>query len=535
VPTDAFGASNKASTSKVVAFGSDIALASAARRRREMQAAIANNPFAVVPSLMLIGGRPFLFDVTASPYNAAGDGSTDDTSAIQSAIDAAGANGGGIVLFPPGHYVITAPLQINYSGIIIQGAGITAGAGGTTIYPGPNIDCFVGAAYPSAETVGFCIRDLHIDWPSYSTTGGSAIKIQWADRCWFERILISGCFNALTIGQGGVSVPTINEVWFDKIDIVNASGAIIDLHGIGGDVFVTDLVAIGINTSTSSYALQFNNSSYDVLWLNHIDFEGVYGGMDFTCVSSSSPASSLSDFFISDIIVDAADGAPALNFASGGTTGNIGRGKIRNFWASGQGGGAGGVTCFINGQGGGSIRDLNFSGCNFECSTGSAVMVFGAASIVFENCQVYNSLHGFDLEAGSDLVIQGCTNGAYSPCVLGVVLGSAMTGTYSIHDNDWNNVTSAVSNNAPTSTNQISRLENNTGYNPVGILSPPPAYTSGSATTNPYPFAVMVVVSGASGVSINGTNTGAGAGSYFLGRGQDITPFGSGSWTWFGL
>jgi hypothetical protein len=68
-------------------------------------------------------------------YGALGNGITDDTAAIQAAINAAGAAGGGIVYFPPGDYKVkklnptggagTTPddmaLHINYSGISLVG------------------------------------------------------------------------------------------------------------------------------------------------------------------------------------------------------------------------------------------------------------------------------------------------------------------------------------------------------------------------------------------------------------------------------
>lgn len=44
-------------------------------------------------------------------YGAVGDGSTDDTGAIQDTIDACAAAGGGVVFFPPGHYIIGGALQ----------------------------------------------------------------------------------------------------------------------------------------------------------------------------------------------------------------------------------------------------------------------------------------------------------------------------------------------------------------------------------------------------------------------------------------
>lgn len=51
------------------------------------------------------------FDVTDAAYGATGDGSTDDTAAIQAAIDAAEAAGGGVVYFPAGVYIVGGALQ----------------------------------------------------------------------------------------------------------------------------------------------------------------------------------------------------------------------------------------------------------------------------------------------------------------------------------------------------------------------------------------------------------------------------------------
>ena len=62
-------------------------------------------------------------DVTDAPYNATGDGSTDDASAIQAAIDASAA--GDIVYLPAGTFRI-ASMLVEYQGrgILIKGAGI---------------------------------------------------------------------------------------------------------------------------------------------------------------------------------------------------------------------------------------------------------------------------------------------------------------------------------------------------------------------------------------------------------------------------
>ncbi|HEU5158143.1 MAG TPA: glycosyl hydrolase family 28-related protein [Streptosporangiaceae bacterium] len=61
------------------------------------------------------------YDVKA--YGAAGDGITDDTAAIQAAIDAAVAAGGGVIYFPPGTYEISEAIALA-SDLVLQGAGM---------------------------------------------------------------------------------------------------------------------------------------------------------------------------------------------------------------------------------------------------------------------------------------------------------------------------------------------------------------------------------------------------------------------------
>jgi hypothetical protein len=51
-------------------------------------------------------------NVKSSPYNAKGDGVTDDTNAIQQALDDVGAVGGGVVFVPEGNYLIATHLVV---------------------------------------------------------------------------------------------------------------------------------------------------------------------------------------------------------------------------------------------------------------------------------------------------------------------------------------------------------------------------------------------------------------------------------------
>jgi len=101
-------------------------------------------------------------------YGAAGDGATDDTTAIQDAIDAAEAEGSGtyngaVVYLPQGTYKITTALALP-QGVTLQGAGNYS----TSI----EVAADVSGISVANSAWGFCIRDLCIR-PADSLGGDS--------------------------------------------------------------------------------------------------------------------------------------------------------------------------------------------------------------------------------------------------------------------------------------------------------------------------------------------------------------------------
>ncbi|EFN56045.1 hypothetical protein CHLNCDRAFT_145493 [Chlorella variabilis] len=67
---------------------------------------------------------PVTYNISSAPYNAKGDGQTDDTSAIKAAIADANANkAGGVIYLPAGTYVLREPIVIERAGVVLRGDG----------------------------------------------------------------------------------------------------------------------------------------------------------------------------------------------------------------------------------------------------------------------------------------------------------------------------------------------------------------------------------------------------------------------------
>lgn len=137
------------------------------------------------PQRITVG--PTLYNVRSDQYNggAKGDGVTDDTSAIQAAINAANAAGGGVVTLPQGVYRTTSALQIT-ANVRLQVQGM-----GATIQPAASTDgIFVNQAN-GATALGCGIDGLVIDGQSGSSTTG--IRIRDSDRCVISNCRIVNC------------------------------------------------------------------------------------------------------------------------------------------------------------------------------------------------------------------------------------------------------------------------------------------------------------------------------------------------------
>lgn len=107
----------------------------------------------------LLADRP----VHVREFGAVGDGVTNDAPAIQAAVDALAATGGGVLLFGPRPYRIASPVVVSGVAVVLQGAGFTEGpavASGTWL----TIDAtgFTPFTFTGVGARGSAVRDLAV-------------------------------------------------------------------------------------------------------------------------------------------------------------------------------------------------------------------------------------------------------------------------------------------------------------------------------------------------------------------------------------
>lgn len=150
-------------------------------------AALAQSPARRAPSSRT-GARPINVNVTEPPYGAAGDGRRDDRAAIQSAIDAVAAAGGGCVHFPAGTYIIGAEpsgpggLQLK-SRVTLRGEAPRAsvlklrdGANRSVVYGPANVDALWGSD-SEAGLEYWSLVNIEIDGNRAANRSGNGVWI----------------------------------------------------------------------------------------------------------------------------------------------------------------------------------------------------------------------------------------------------------------------------------------------------------------------------------------------------------------------
>ena len=143
----------------------------------------------------------------ARRFGAVGDGATDDTRALQKALDAAGA-AGGLVLVPAGVY-LTRRLVL-HSNVHLRGAGSEATV--LRLHPGANSALLETADFGSLTgtdstggAAGFSVRDLTLDGnKAANPTGGAGLRI-YGCRYELSELIVVNCRQDGVYSEWGTS------------------------------------------------------------------------------------------------------------------------------------------------------------------------------------------------------------------------------------------------------------------------------------------------------------------------------------------
>ena len=161
-------------------------------------------------------------------YGAKGDGTTDDTTAIQAAITAATGNGQSTLYIPTGTYIVKSQLNVSQCSVMGDGvyaSKIKAGSG----YTGTNL------MYVGSLSQNLVYQDFQLDGNSGTASVKGLLVEGNVLHCRFSTIKISNCTDiALYIkgGDSGTTRPSVNT-FIDLRIIDNSSHGLYVTEGRG--------------------------------------------------------------------------------------------------------------------------------------------------------------------------------------------------------------------------------------------------------------------------------------------------------------
>lgn len=419
---------------------------------------------------------PGTYNVKA--FGAKGDGTTDDTTAIQNAVTAASA-ASGKVYFPTGTYIVSATITVTGDGVVVEGAqrGDTDHPCGTIVrvtasaFTGTSLFSFQQSGTPARPLAGCGIRHISLDGNAGAHSNIDGVFLQAFDAVLDD--IEAAYFSGNGVHVQGLTSPAWNTYNTKLINsfIHNNTG-----HGTFWDTASTDTLEVdctiyyntgdGSHVETSGHFMVGNHYYSNS---NNIFLDGVTGAQVVGC--------EIEDALKHGIVVNDIAGV-------NGCYGTL----------------ISGCDLYNNGNSVNNTYDDIIVAPNQ--SRGCQVSITG--NIFHGNQSVVNTTrYGVNLNGAQ---AQACT-------VIGNWFATgASYATAPVHANGNNTTLPCI-------------VADNTGVNPAGVQGPPSVPATTVAFTNPYNFNINVYIHGGTVtvIAVNGTTTGLTSGSFWVGCGQTIT------------
>ena len=201
-------------------------------------------------SLASLGGAPVdWFNVKSAAYGAAGNGTTDDTAAIQAAVTAAGAAGGGVVYIPHGTYKVSSTITCSASGVAIIGTPTEQVGTGTMIVPTTlafTVFAFTGNWYMLKD---FCVKWNTLTGASGGgATGPIGISLLGANNTQMQNVQLIHAYNGILVEAGGC---TFTGVQVELAAVADTGRYGICISGPSGNPNSFNAYTCGVTCDTS--------------------------------------------------------------------------------------------------------------------------------------------------------------------------------------------------------------------------------------------------------------------------------------------
>lgn len=343
----------------------------------------------------ILGRSTFMANV--KDFGALGNGSTDDTVAIQAAINSLPA-AGGEVFVPAGTYAVSASITLREgTNLVGTGAGsilrVTSGALGIDVLQ-------IGNGGP---TVSFAsVRNLKISADGQKT-GGAAIKLNNAYRIWLERL-------AIEFQYRGVYILNSTAVWFHRSDVRDTKENAITIEsdlGQGFEWYLDRILCDNPTVTNTGTGLWWDGG--ESLHVSHSNFQRFNSGFVVNTTSGRESRFGFIDGMLCDFSSD--NNIHITNAGSGATIGLT----FSNCWS----GTATNYGVLVDRQGGGLVQGVRWvagkifhnglAGFRF---TGGQDMHISDCDIIANSQTVSAARHGVEVGANaSEFSVKGCRIG----------------------------------------------------------------------------------------------------------------------------